>query len=213
MVNVRSVLGSILMVVSGISIAGPVNLIEDRLISLKGIAISDALSRESGYSVETILSPGIESMRGTELDLALRELSGSARLNAGDEITIDVDHQVAAESLCALLAKEALIGSAKDGTQHTCVVRANNEAQLNTQTALAQISSRHLIESRKDGLSVDIVPGTSNLVRLSQGDQVSSEVFVAAVFSGGLFLVSKEGGYQIITLDAPKGAGLFERRS
>ena len=213
MFNLRNLAGVILVMLSGTSVAAPVNLIEERLVSLKGISIGDALIQGSGYSVETILSAEIESMRGTELELALRELSGSSSLEAGTEMIINIDHQGAAESLCALLDKEALIGPAKDGSQYACIVRANTDAQLNRQTALAQISSRHLIESRKDGLSVDIVPGTSNLVRLSQGDQISSEVFVAAVFRGGLLLVSKDGGYQIITLDAPKGAGLFERRS
>ena len=213
MLNCRPLIVLMTLLISGVASSEPSKLVEDRLVSLKGLSIANAVMNTSGYVIETIFSPKIEEIRGTELELALRELSSQSRLQKGSQVEFYIENQAAAESLCALFEKEELIGVAKDGSQHRCAVNAATDAPLTRQMALAQISSRQLIEARKDGLSVDIVPGTSNLVRLSQGSQIAAEVFVAAVFKGGLFLVSKTGEYQMITLDAPKGAGLFERRS
>jgi len=212
MLNYRPLIVLMTLLMSGVASSEPSKLVEDRLVSLKGLSVTNAPINASGYVVETIFGAKIEEIRGTELELALRELSGQPRLQNGSQVEFYIENQAAAESLCALVEKEELIGVAKDGGQYACVVNAATDAPMTRQMALAQISSRQLIKSRKDGLAVDIVPGTSNLVRLSQGSQIAAEVFVAAVFKGGLFLVSKTGEYQMITLDAPKGAGLFERR-
>ena len=203
---------SISVLFSGTVLAEPQKLIEERLVSLKGVSVSSATNSAAGYAIETILGEKVEAIRGTELELALRELSGQSQLKHGDEIRIFLEHQGAANALCELLAKEGLIELTKEGSTYACVMNQTTSAQLTNQVALAQISSRQLIEARKDGLSLDVVPGTANLVRLSQGHQIASEIFVLAVYQGGLFLVSRAGDYQIITLDAPKGAGLFERR-
>ena len=210
--SLKSLVASIAFLLSGLAVSEPKQLIEERLVSLKGLSVSEAKYSASGYAVEVILGEKVEAIRGTELELALREISGKGELTQGDEIQILLRHQGAAMALCQLLAKEDLIGVSKEGTAYSCTQSQISDARLSTQVALAQISSRQLIEARKDGLSLDVVPGTANLVRLAQGHQVASEIFVLAVYQGGLFLVSGSGDYQIITLDAPKGAGLFERR-
>jgi len=200
------------VLLGGIAVAEPKKLIEDRLVSLKGVSVSNAASTRAGYVVETIFGEKIEAIRGTELELVLRELSGQAQLRQGDEAQIFFEHRGAANAMCELLVKEALIDVTKEGGTYACMMNQVDDAKLTSQVALAQISSRQLIESRKDGLSLEVVPGTANLVRLSQADQIASEIFVAAVYQGGLFLVSRAGDYQVVTLDAPRGAGLFERR-
>ena len=210
--SLKFLAASIAFLLSGIAISEPKQLIEERLVSLKGVSVSEAKTLASGYAVEVILGQKVEAIRGTELELALREISGKGELTQGDEIQVFLRHQGAANALCELLVKENLIGVSKEGTAYSCIQNQTAEAQLPKQVALAQISSRQLIESRQDGLSLDVVPGTANLVRLAQGNQIASEIFVLAVYQGGLFLVSRAGDYQIITLDAPRGAGLFERR-
>ena len=82
--SLKFLVASIAFLLSGTAVSEPKQLVEERLVSLKGVSVSEAKTRASGYAVEVILGEKVEAIRGTELELALREISGKGELTQGD---------------------------------------------------------------------------------------------------------------------------------